>query len=140
MALRRLIPILAVMMAGTVSAQDAYTPAPDDAEVYFIEPKDGATVSGPVRVVFGLRGMGVAPAGIAAPKTGHHHLLVDTTLADPSAPIPSDANHIHFGAGQTETVVQLAPGRHTLQLVLGDHLHRPHRPPVTSRRITIVVE
>lgn len=140
MTLRRLVPILVVMMAVAASAQDARTPAPDGAEVYFIEPKDGTTVSGPVRVVFGLRGMGVAPAGIAAPKTGHHHLLVDTTLADPSAPIPSDANHIHFGAGQTETVVELAPGRHTLQLVLGDHLHRPHRPPVTSRRITIVVE
>jgi hypothetical protein len=97
-------------------------------------------VSSEVRVVFGLRGMGIAPAGVAAPKSGHHHLLIDTELADFDSPIPADDNHIHFGAGQTETVIELSPGRHTLQLVLGDHLHRPHDPPVVSERTTITVE
>lgn len=116
------------------------TPAPDGTELYFVSPSDGDVVSGEVRVVFGLRGMGVAPAGVSAPKTGHHHLLIDTVLADFDAPIPADENHVHFGAGQTETVIELAPGEHTLQLVLGDHLHRPHDPPVVSERITITVE
>lgn len=116
------------------------TPAPEGAELYFVSPSDGDVVSGEVRIVFGLRGMGVAPAGVSAPKTGHHHLLIDTGLADFDAPIPADDNHVHFGAGQTETVVELAPGEHTLQLVLGDHLHRPHDPPVVSERITITVE
>lgn len=116
------------------------TPAPEGVELYFINPSDGDTVPGEVRVVFGLRGMGVAPAGVIAPKTGHHHLLIDTELADFGAPIPADDNHVHFGAGQTETVIELDPGRHTLQLVLGDHLHRPHDPPVVSGRITVTVE
>ncbi len=116
------------------------TPAPDGAAVYFIEPADGATVSSPVTVKFGLSGMGVAPAGIQKENTGHHHLVIDAALPGPDAPIPSDDNHRHFGGGQTETTVELAPGTHTLQLLLGDFSHVPHNPPVASEQITITVE
>jgi hypothetical protein len=107
--------------------------------VYIVEPADGATVTSPVRVVFGLKGAGVAPAGIDLPNTGHHHLLIDTTLGNFDQPIPADAQHLHFGMGQTETTVELAPGRHTLQLVLGDQLHVPHDPPAVSAVVTIEV-
>lgn len=113
--------------------------APPGAELYFITPADGATVTGPVTVRFGLRGMGVAPAGIAIDGTGHHHLLIDAEMPALDQPIPADANHLHFGKGQTETVLTLAPGRHRLRLLLGDHLHRPHDPPVVSGVITITV-
>lgn len=116
------------------------TPAPDDARVYFIEPSDGATVSSPVRVVFGLEGMGVAPAGQDIAGTGHHHLLIDTGMPAARQPIPSDDSHRHFGGGQTEAEISLEPGTHTLQLLLGDHLHVPHDPPIASDRITINVE
>jgi hypothetical protein len=92
------------------------------------------------RIRFGLRGMGVAPAGVTTANTGHHHLLVDVdTLPPDNQPIPNDANHRHFGLGQTETELTLAPGQHTLQLVLGDALHIPHQPPVRSEKITITV-
>ncbi|MGB1220325.1 MAG: DUF4399 domain-containing protein [Alcanivoracaceae bacterium] len=111
-----------------------------DAAVYFISPADGATVSSPVKVVFGLSGMGVAPAGTDRAGTGHHHLLIDTGLPPLDQPIPSDANHRHFGGGQTEALVELAPGTHTLQLLLGDMKHVPHNPPVVSETITITVE
>ena len=114
--------------------------APTDAELYFISPQDGATVKSPVTVRFGLRGMGVAPAGVAIENTGHHHLLVDAELPPQDMPVPADANHVHFGKGQTEAAVTLAPGRHRLQLLLGDHLHIPHDPPVASKPITITVE
>ena len=114
-------------------------PAPSGAEVYFITPENGATVSNPIAVQFGLRNMGVAPAGVAHPDTGHHHLLVDTELAQLDFPVPADDQHLHFGGGQTQTSITLAPGTHTLQLVLGDYLHIPHDPPVTSARITITV-
>lgn len=124
------------------AAQMSRTPAPADAEVYIVAPADGATVTSPVRVVFGLRGMGVAPAGIQVPETGHHHLLIDAELEGEALdqPIPSDEHHVHFGKGQTETTVELEPGEHTLQLVLGDFSHIPHDPPVMSERITIHVE
>jgi hypothetical protein len=89
--------------------------------------------------MFGLKGMGVAPAGIDKPDTGHHHLLIDTQLSNPGVPLPMDANHLHFGGGQTETLLELAPGSHRLQLVLGDYLHIPHEPPVISEPITIEV-
>ena len=114
--------------------------ASKDAELYFISPQDGATVKSPVTVRFGLRGMGVAPAGVAMENTGHHHLLIDAELPPPDLPVPADANHVHFGKGQTEAAVTLAPGRHRLQLLLGDHLHIPHDPPVASKPITIIVE
>jgi hypothetical protein len=125
--------------AWIVSAQQR-TPAPKDAKVYIISPKQGETVSSPVRVVFGLRGAGVAPAGIEKENTGHHHLLVDGKLADATIPIPNDPTHLHYGGGQTEAEVTLAPGQHTLQLVLGDARHVPHDPPIQSEPITITVK
>ena len=114
--------------------------APADASLYFISPEAGATVASPVTVRFGLRGMGVAPAGVARDQTGHHHLLIDTPLPDLDKPVPADDKHLHFGGGQTEVTVDLAPGEHTLQLLLGDLNHVPHDPPVQSERITITVE
>jgi hypothetical protein len=117
------------------------TPSPAGAEVYIVSPKDGAKVKSPVTVVFGLKGMGIAPAGIKFDNTGHHHLLVD---ADPpgdlSKPLPADEHNVHFGKGQTEGSVTLAPGKHTLQLLLADSLHTPHEPAVMSKKITITVE
>lgn len=109
-------------------------------ELYFIEPADGATVSSPVSVKFGLKGFGIAPAGVPFNNTGHHHLIVDAPLPALDKSIPADANHLHFGAGQTETKVELAPGKHTLQLLLGDHLHVPHKEPIYSQQITITVK
>jgi hypothetical protein len=119
----------------------AETPSQPEAAAYFISPADGATVSNPVTVRFGLRGMGVAPAGVERPDTGHHHLLIDLdTLPPAGVPMPMDEQHRHFGGGQTEVTLELAPGKHTLQLLLGDHMHVPHTPPVVSERITITVE
>lgn len=120
-------------------AQDR-TAAPTGARVYIISPQDGASVSSPVTVLFGLEGMGVAPAGTKKAKTGHHHLIIDTDLPAADEPVPSDENHRHFGGGQTQTTVELAPGPHTLQLILGDHNHVPHDPPVTSEKISITVK
>jgi uncharacterized membrane protein len=119
----------------------AQTPAPAAAKAYIISPADGAVVSSPVTVVFGLEGMGVAPAGVDAANTGHHHLLIDLEeLPALDKPIPSDDQHRHFGGGQTQTTVELSPGTHTLQLLLGDGLHTPHGDPVLSEKITITVE
>jgi hypothetical protein len=118
----------------------ARTPAPEGAEVYFISPRDGAVVSSPVLVQFGLKNMGVAPAGTQAEGTGHHHLIVDAELPPLDQPIPTDDHHRHFGKGQTEALIELPPGKHTLQLLLGDFAHVPHDPPVASERITITVE
>jgi len=116
------------------------TPAPPGAMVYFISPRDGEEVTSPFTVRFGLRGMGVAPAGVNAPNTGHHHLLIDVDeMPDESLPLPMTDQIRHFGAGQTETELELPPGQHTLQLVVGDALHIPHDPPVRSERITITV-
>jgi len=114
--------------------------APQGAALYIIAPSDGATVTSPVTIQFGLRGMGVAPAGVARENTGHHHLLIDAPPLDYGQPVPADDRHLHFGGGQTETTVALSPGTHTLQLVLGDENHVPHDPPVVSERITITVE
>jgi hypothetical protein len=117
------------------------TAAPENALTYFLSPGNGATVTSPFTVRFGLRGMGVAPAGVTTANTGHHHLLIDVeTLPPDNLPIPNDANHRHFGLGQTETEITLPPGQHTLQLVLGDALHIPHQPPVRSEKITITVQ
>lgn len=126
--------------AGTALAQSDRTKAPEGAKVYFIEPADGATVSGPVTVKFGLAGMGVAPAGTEKENTGHHHLLVNQKLEDYNAPIPADKTHVHFGGGQTEATVKLDPGTYKLQLVLGDQNHIPHDKPVESEVITITVK
>jgi hypothetical protein len=132
----------ALALSPPGAAAQERTPAPEGAKVYFISPEDGATVSSPVTVRFGLEGMGVAPAGVEQEKTGHHHLLIDTRLSDDmlGQPIPADDQHRHFGGGQTETAVELSPGEHTLQLVLGDWSHIPHDPPVMSAPITITVE
>jgi len=115
--------------------------APADARVYIISPADGATVGRNVTVRFGLAGMGVAPAGVEKKDTGHHHLLIDVaTLPAAGQPIPNDEHHKHFGGGQTETVLHLSPGTHTLQLALGDANHVPFDPPVVSKRITVHVK
>jgi hypothetical protein len=114
---------------------------PSEPQLYFIEPKNGSTVKGPVKIVFGLSGMGIAPAGIDFPNTGHHHLLVDLEkLPDLSKPIPADKNHIHFGKGQTEVSIDLPKGKRSLQLLLGNYLHVPHKVPVISDKIQIHVE
>lgn len=118
----------------------ARSAAPENAELYFISPADGETVQNPVTIRFGLRNMGVAPAGTDIENTGHHHLLIDTDLPDLDKPVPSDKNHMHFGKGQTETSIHLEPGKHTLQLLLGDHTHIPHQPPLISEKITITVK
>ena len=120
---------------------DEKSKAADDANLYIISPLDGETVSSPVKIVFGLSGMGVAPAGIKFNNTGHHHLLIDVNkLPDINSPITSDDNYRHVGKGQTEAVIELEPGEHTLQLMLGDHMHIPHDPVVVSKKIKINVE
>lgn len=126
-----------------ISATAAFaerSPAPEDASVYFISPKDGATVNSPVDIRFGLSGMGVAPAGVDRQHTGHHHLLINmATLPAMDAPLPATDQVIHFGNGQTEARIDLPAGTHRLQLLLGDHFHIPHQPPVLSETITIHV-
>ncbi len=136
------LAVAAFLSLGALAAlaQVPRTPATQGAELYIIAPADNATVTGPVIVRFGLKGMGVAPAGIQLPDTGHHHLLIDADIPPLDKPIPADANHVHFGKGQTETTLTLAPGKHTLQLILGDHLHIPHQPAVVSQKITITVK
>lgn len=110
------------------------------ASVYIISPAHGEVVSSPLKVVFGLSGMGVAPAGMDKTGTGHHHLLIDTPAPELSKPIPADDHHRHFGGGQTETIIELGPGEHSLQLLLADFAHLPHDPPVMSMQIKIRVK
>jgi hypothetical protein len=130
----------AVSEPATAPAALPRTASPEGARVYFVSPADGDTVSNPVRIEFGIEGMSVVPAGNMTEHSGHHHLIVDADLPNPGMPIPADDNHIHFGDGSTATELTLAPGEHTLQLILGDHLHIPHDPPVTSEPITITVK
>ncbi|WP_430390538.1 DUF4399 domain-containing protein [Dyella sp. 20L07] len=142
---RMLLALALATLAGSALAADApglpVTKAPAGAEVYIISPKDGAIVGTDVTVVFGLKGMGVAPAGTKKEGTGHHHLLVDVKdLPAAGQPIPKDEQHLHFGNGQTETTIKLAPGKHTLQLELADENHIPFDPPVVSKQITINVK
>ncbi|MCC2097097.1 MAG: DUF4399 domain-containing protein [Hyphomicrobiales bacterium] len=143
--------LLTAVFAALASTGVAYadgTPSPKGAKVYFLNLKDGASVKSPLTVHFGLSGMGVAPAGVKKAKTGHHHLLIDRPVLGKgangkqefTANLPSDKHHKHFGGGQTETTVSLAPGKHTLQLVLGDMNHIPFNPPVVSKRITVTVK
>ena len=134
--------LLLAVMIGVPSIALTQTAAPPNASVYFINLKDGDTVTSPFKVQFGLSGMGVAPAGVEKPNTGHHHLIIDATLSpeELTAPIASDTKHIHFGGGQTETTLTLPPGRHTLQLVLGDWSHVPFDPPIVSPAITVDVK
>lgn len=131
----------ALILAAPLALAQERTPSPPGAEVYIISPKDGARVKSPVLVQFGLKGMGVAPAGVKAENTGHHHLLVDTDApANMGAPLPATDNVKHFGKGQTETSLTLTPGKHTLQLLFADQNHIPHQPAVISKKITITVE
>jgi hypothetical protein len=129
-------------LAHAGPALAARTHSPENAQVYFIWPSDGAVIhKGKFWVRMGLRNMGIAPKGTEMPGTGHHHLLIDTDLpANMDEPIASDRNHLHFGAGETEARVELPPGKHTLQLLLGDQNHIPHDPPVFSKKITITVK
>lgn len=138
---RRLSPVLALGLGlGLNAPLWADHPASEDAELYFITPSNGETVSSPFTVRFGLRGMGVAPAGVDKASTGHHHLIIDAELPPMGQPIPADEHYRHFGGGQTETRVDLPRGTHTLQLLLGDNNHIPHTPPVQSERIVITVK
>ena len=127
---------------GLVAAEGLQkTPSPEGAKVYIMAPKDGKTVKKTFTVKFGLKGMGVAPAGVDVPNTGHHHLIIDMDeLPDLNLPLPASDKVRHFGKGQTEARITLEPGTHTLQLVLGDKIHLPHSPAVISEKITITVE
>jgi hypothetical protein len=134
--------LLGAAAAVLSSAAQAQTAAPPGAAVYFINVKDKDTLASPFKIQFGLTGMGVAPAGVEKDKTGHHHLLIDTKLTDEEAKaaLPADKQHVHFGGGQTEAMVTLSPGQHTLQLVLGDWTHIPFSPPIVSPVITVTVK
>lgn len=135
------VAVLCVLLAQVAAAQSLErSAAPTGAQVYFIAPANGAVVSSPLNVKFGLRNMGVAPAGVNMDATGHHHLLVDLDqLPAMDAPLPATEQVVHFGLGQTETTLELAPGVHRLQLLLGNFLHVPHQPAVLSEEITITV-
>ena len=138
--MRTLAIALLLLTTSAIAADLPRSRAPQGVVLYIIAPKDGDKVASPVTVRFGLKGMGIAPAGIALADTGHHHLLIDAPAPPFDRPIPADEQHVHFGKGQTETILTLTPGRHRLQLLLGDHLHLPHEPPVLSAPITITVE
>jgi hypothetical protein len=125
--------------AAPITSGAPRTPAPHDAYVYIGWPLDGATVGSHVKVWFGTRNFGIAPAGVTTKNTGHHHLLIDVPLPPLDQPIPNDRNHLHYGLGQSEAVIDLPPGTHTLQLLMGDADHVPHDPPVMSKRITVYV-
>ena len=139
--MKRFILALGTMALAALAQADDRMQAPPGAEVYLIAPRDGAVVHGPVTIQFGLKGMGVAPAGVKFDNTGHHHLLVDMDLAqlDLGAPLPATDKIVHFGKGQTETTLTLAPGRHTLQLLFADYGHKSFDPPLHSQKITITV-
>ena len=131
----------AVIFALLLSTLPTFATAGNDTSLYFITPQDGAVVSGEFTVQFGLRGMGVAPAGVEKDNTGHHHLLIDVdTLPPMDVPLPKSEQVRHFGGGQTEARLSLPPGKHTLQLILGNYVHIPHEAPVISKKITITVK
>ena len=143
--------LFASILCAAALASPAFageTPAPEGAAVYFVNLQDGDNVTSPVKIIFGLSGMGVAPAGTEKENTGHHHLFVNRAplgegpdgAEELEYGLPADENHIHFGGGQTETMLDLPPGQHTLQMVLGDWSHVPHANPVASDVITITVE
>lgn len=132
--------MVGLQVAGPFGFCSAATLSPPDAFAYFIWPADGAVIQGrKFWVRMGLRDMGVAPKGVVIPNTGHHHLLIDAPMPALNEPIPSDRNHLHFGAGETEARIELPPGRHTLQMLIGDQDHRPHDPPVYSAPISVIV-
>lgn len=138
--------VAAALLSGGALAGEL--PSAAGAEQYFVNLKDGDTVSSPVKIIFGLAGMGVAPAGVEKSNTGHHHIFVDRAPIGEGEDgkeefdlnIPADKNHIHYGGGQTEVLLELAPGKHTLQLVLADKDHIPHNPPIFSDVITVTVK
>jgi len=143
-ALLSRVALASVLMGASVMATAAglpTTPAPKDAEVLIVSPADGATVDKTFTVKFGAKNVAIAPAGDQTANTGHHHLLIDVDKLPAAAmPIPADANHVHFGKGQVETEVTLTPGKHTLQLELGDKNHVPFEPAVVSKKITVNVK
>lgn len=116
------------------------TAAPDGARVFFVDLANGAEVSSPLLVKFGAEGIAIAPAGTDQPASGHHHLVIDAELPPADAPVPANANYVHFGKGQTETTIELTPGTHTLQLVFANYLHVPFNPPLASEKITVTVK
>lgn len=133
--------LLAAFSIAGLTQASAQTPSPAGAKVYIINLQDGAKVKSPILVQFGLSAMGIAPAGVEKPNTGHHHLLIDAALTPEQlkGAIPADDTHKHFGAGQTEAMITLPKGKHTLQLVFADWSHIPHQPPVMSKPITVTV-
>ena len=134
---------LCILAPAAASADTAQSHWPKDAKVFFVAPEDGATVTGPVKVVMGAKGVEIAPAGTDKPATGHHHILIDSDLpkaGQAKSPLPADEHVRHFGKGQTETELTLAPGKHTLQLVVGDGNHVPYDPALASQKITITVK
>src|ERR1700760_591978 len=135
------LPALGCVIAGGLAFGQAGgpTPSPPGAAVYFIGLNDGDSIPTKSTIHFGLRGMGVAPAGSDRTNSGHHHLIIDADTPPPGVEIPNDFQHLHFGAGQTETELTLTPGEHTLQLVFGDKNHVPHSPPLVSDRIKVKV-
>lgn len=133
------VALMFIVLPVATNATDR-NPSPPNAEVFISAPKDGAELSNPIVVRFGIKGMKVAKAGTQVANTGHHHLLIDAELPALDQPIPKDANYMHFGGGQTEATLTLAPGQHTLQLLLGDGNHVPHHPAVISKIITIIVK
>jgi hypothetical protein len=141
MKVARLIALSATLTCLSFAAHAQGRPAPKDALLYFVWPQNGATIKGAFWCRFGLRNMGVTHAGDNYQNSGHHHLLIDVNEPiDPKEPIPQDKSHLHFGAGQTEARIELPPGKHTLQLVLGDASHYPFNPPVVSDKITIRIK
>ncbi len=147
MTKRFLVPLLSAFVLAAVpfavvgKAVAGDTPAAKNAYLYIGWPNDGEVVRArKFRVWFGLRNAGIAPAGVPKPNTGHHHLIVDAPLPPFDEEIPSDRNHLHFGGGQSEAIIELPPGKHTLQLLMGDDKHIPHNPPIYSTVRTIYVE
>ncbi len=135
-----LIAVSAMAALSSPLADAARATSPENAETFIIWPSDGTVITGgKLWVRMGVRNMGICPKGVDLPNVGHHHLLIDTDLPSFDEPIPSDRNHLHFGAGETEARIELPPGKHTLQLLLGDHAHTPHDPPVYSKKISIIV-
>jgi hypothetical protein len=154
-AVRALAPVVTALFFGAVATAQEHghvtqtasspalgqrTPAPQDAYVYIGWPNDGQTLSaGRIKIWFGARNIGVAPAGVTFPNTGHHHLLINVPIPPLDEPIPNTKNHLHFGTGQTEAFIDLTSGTYTLQLLMGDAEHVPHDPPISSKKITIHV-
>lgn len=131
---------LSVVISALAGLAQAASPSPAGAEVSIVSPKDGDVVTSPVKVVFGVKGMVVDKAGSTQANSGHHHLIIDADLPAADQPIGKDAQHVHFGAAQTEATVELPKGKHTLQLLFADGAHMPHAPVVASKKITIEVK